>query len=79
MADTYIVTGTLTDERTVSLDEAVPLKPMKVRVVVEPLRPALHRSYQEIMAEIRENQKSRRYQPPSREEVDAYLRDRRNC
>ncbi len=33
----YVVTGTLTDEHTVTLDEALPLAPTRVRVVVEPV------------------------------------------
>jgi len=72
--NTYIVTGTLTDARTVKLDEALPLTPTKVRLVVEPLSPASQRPYQEVMAEIRARQLSRGHRPPSQEEVDAYLR-----
>ena len=37
METAYIVTGTLTDQNTVTLDEALPLTPMKVRLAVEPL------------------------------------------
>jgi len=37
MRKVYIVTGTLTDDHTVTLDEALPLKPVKVRLVVETL------------------------------------------
>ena len=33
----YIVTGTLTNERTVTLDEALPLPVTRVRLVIEPL------------------------------------------
>ncbi len=43
--NTYIVTGTLTDDHTVTLDEALPLTPMKVRLVVEPFRSVPQRPY----------------------------------
>lgn len=80
MNNTYIVTGTLTDERTVTLDEALPLTltPMKVRLVVGPLRSAPQRPYLEVMADIRQRQQARGHQPPTREEVDAYLQAERD-
>lgn len=78
MNNTYIVTGTLTDERTVTLDEALPLTPMKVRLVVEPLRPVPQRPYLEVMADIRQRQRARGHPPPTREEVDAYLQAERD-
>jgi hypothetical protein len=77
MHNAYIVTGTLTDAQTVTLDEALPLTPTRVRLVVEPLLPASPCQYQEVMAEIRERQRVRGHQPPSREEVDAYLQAER--
>ena len=78
MHNAYIVTGTLTDAQTVTLDEPLPLTPTKVRLVVEPLLPASPRRYQEVVAEIRERQRARGHQPPSREEVDAYLQAERD-
>ena len=78
MNNTYIVTGTLTDERTVTLDEALPLTPMKVRLVVGPLRPVPQRPYLEVMADIRQRQRARGHQPPTREEVDVYLQAERD-
>jgi hypothetical protein len=78
MHNAYIVTGTLTNERTVTLDEALPLTATKVRLVIEPLGPASHRSYQEIVAAIRERQAARGYQPPIPEEVDTYLQTERD-
>jgi hypothetical protein len=74
----YIVTGTLTDAQTVSLDEALPLTPTKVRLVVEPLLSASPRQYQEVIAEIRERQRTRGHKPPTREEADAYLQAERD-
>jgi len=73
----YIVTGTLTDDHTVALDEALPLKPMKVRLVVEPLSSSAQRPYQEVMAGIRVRQQARGHRAPTREEVDTSLRAER--
>ncbi len=78
MHNAYIVTGTLTNERTVTLDEALPLTSTKVRLVVEPLGSAPHHSYQEIVAAIRERQEARGHRPPTTEEVDAYLQAERD-
>jgi hypothetical protein len=77
MRNAYIVTGRLTDARTVTLDEALPLESAKVRLVVEPLSPTLPRPYQEVMADIRQRQQARGHQPPLREEVDAYVQSER--
>ena len=77
MTNTYIVTGTLTDDHTVALDESLPLTSVKVRLVVEPIGPVSNRSYQEVITTIRERQQARNHQPPSREEIDAYLRHER--
>jgi hypothetical protein len=77
MHNAYVVTGTLTDARTVLLDEALPLMPTKIRLVIEPLTPIPKRSYQEVIAHIRAQQRARGHQPPTREEVDAYLQAER--
>lgn len=74
----YIVTGTLTDAQTVTLDEALPLTQAKVRLVVEPLLSTSLRRYQEVIEEIRERQRARGHQPPTREEVDAYVQAERD-
>ena len=74
----YIVTGTLTDAKTVMLDEALPLTSTKVRLVVEPLLSASARRFQEVITEIRERQRIRGHQPRTREEVDAYLQAERD-
>lgn len=78
MHNAYIVTGTLTNERTVTLDEALPLTSTKVRLVVEPLGSASQRSYQESVAAIRERQAARGHRSPTKEEVDAYLQAERD-
>jgi hypothetical protein len=78
MQTAYIVTGTLNDDQTVTLDEALPLEPMKVRLAIEPLEVKLLRVHDEIIAEIWERQQRRGYQPPTRDEVDAYLNAERD-
>lgn len=77
MRNAYIVTGTLTNERTVTLDEALPLSSIKVRLVVEPLAAVSARPYHEIMAAVRERQVARGHRPSTTEEVDAYLQAER--
>ena len=77
MQGSYIVTGVLTDKQTVKLDEPVPLSPMKVRVMVEPLRSRGQRPYIEVMAEIREGQHNRGHRPPTPDQVARYLRAER--
>lgn len=37
MQNPYIVTGAITDEYTITLDDALPLIPTKVRLIIEPL------------------------------------------
>ena len=78
MHNAFIVTGTLTDAQTVTLDEALPLTPTKVRLVIEPILSTNPRPYQEVIAKIRERQRTRGYKPPTREEVDAYLQAERD-
>ena len=78
MQTAYIVTGTLNDDQTVTLDEALPLEPMKVRLSVEPLAPKLSRTHDEVIGEIWERQHKRGYQPPTRAEIDDYLKAERD-
>lgn len=78
METAYIVTGTLTDEHTVKLDEPLPLAQGKVRLKVEPLAPAPKRPHDEVIAEIWARQNARRHQPRTREEIDAYIQAERD-
>ena len=77
MAKAYVLTGTLKDEQTVTLDEALPLTSGRFRLTLEPLPPESRKSYQEVVAAIRQRQKARGHQPLTREEVDAYLKEER--
>lgn len=77
METAYVVTGMLTDGNTVRLDEKLPWAAGKVRVLIEPVEIHQAKSYQEVMAEIHERQRLRGHQPPTKEEVEAYLRSER--
>lgn len=77
MHHAYIVTGALTDERTVTLDEALPVRGGKVRLIVEVIPPDSGPSYAEVTAAIRHRQRQRGHVAPSRAEVDAALQAER--
>jgi hypothetical protein len=68
MAKAYVLTGTLKDEQTITLDEALPLPTGRFRLTMEPLRPDSRN-----VADIRRRQRARGHQPRTHEEVDAYL------
>lgn len=74
MSETYVVNGSLTDARTVALDEAVPISSGRVRVVVESLDVLKPRPYREVMDAIRARQLRRGHQPPSPELVEEMIR-----
>jgi hypothetical protein len=76
MQSAYMVTGTLTDQRTVALDEALPVTSSKVRVVVEPMTTSpssSSRTYLEVIADIRARQDQRGFRAATLEEVDRAL------
>jgi hypothetical protein len=76
-AQTYVVTGTLTNQNTVILDEEVPITDTKVRVTIEPLINQHLRPLAEVLEEIRRQQQERGHVPPTAEEVDEYIRQER--
>jgi hypothetical protein len=79
MGKTEIVTGTLVDDHTVALDKPVDLRPIKVRVVIEPLDEKPRRLYRpEVISKIYAAQAARGYRPPSREEVDRRIQSERD-
>jgi len=59
MAKPYVLTGTLRDELTVALDEALPLKFGRVRLTLEAVGPEPQKHYQEVLADIRRRQRAR--------------------
>jgi len=75
MGKPEIVTGTLIDDRTVALDKPLTLRPMKVRVTIEPLDEKRRRPYRpEVVSQIHAAQAARGHRPPSRDEVDHRLK-----
>lgn len=75
MKQAYIVTGTLKGNQTLVLDEPLDMYDWKVRVIVEPVEALPRRPVKEVIAEIRREQKARGHVPPTKEEIDEYLRE----
>jgi hypothetical protein len=73
MAKPYVLTGMLEDGKTVTLDQVLPLEPMRVRLVLEPFPLEPRKSYRDVVAGIRQRQQARGHQPRTRDEVDAGL------
>ena len=73
----YTVTGTLTDEKTVTLDESLPISARKVRVTIEPLQEKRARPLDEVLAEIHAELRAAGHQPPTSQEVADYIRQER--
>jgi hypothetical protein len=78
MPRTYTVTGAVIDGQTLKLDEALPISQGKVRVVVEVVEPETNPPFMEVMEQIWAGQRARGHVPPTREEVDAYLKAERD-
>jgi hypothetical protein len=78
MQNAFIVTGSVADERTLKLDEALPVKAGKVRVTVEVLPDELKPTLSQVLEQIHQGQRERGFVPPTREEVDAYLNAERD-
>ncbi len=83
MTESYVVTGTMTDPRTVTLDEPLAIESQRVRITVEPVTPepvvpTSKRPYLEVMEEIRQAQRLRGHKPRTKEEVDAYIQAERD-
>lgn len=70
----FTVTGTLQGDRTVILDESIPLAPMRVKLSVEPLGRSSKRPLLEVLAEIHQRQDSRGHVPPTQNQVDKYIK-----
>jgi hypothetical protein len=78
MQSAYIVTGSVTDERTLRLDEALPVKAGKVRVTVEVLPAEPGPALGEVLDRIHQGQQARGFVPPTRAAIDAYLQAERD-
>jgi hypothetical protein len=77
MSQTYHVTGELTDNQHVRLDEPIPLTTGRVRLVVEKLSNDPQADLVAFERLLRERQAARGHVPPSKEQVDAYLNSER--
>lgn len=78
MNSAYVVTGTLTDGKTVQLDEPLPVAAGKVRVTVEVVATTPPKqTLQEWLNDLRKRQAARGHVPRSREEIDASIREER--
>ena len=75
MNSEHVVTGTMTDTKTIALDAAVLTVGMRVRVVVEELVPAPKITMQEAIAEISRRQKERGFVPMNTAQIDALFAD----
>ena len=73
MQTTYVVTGTLVDGDTITLDELLPMPAQRVRLVVEPIETDALRPLQTVLAAIRARQTARRHRSPTCAEIDGYL------
>jgi hypothetical protein len=80
MTTAYVMTGTLTDGKTVQLDEALPVVGGKVRVTLEVVEPAARSSQSllEWLEDLRKRQAARGHVPMSVEEVERYIKEERD-
>jgi hypothetical protein len=78
MSQAYEVTGELTDNRHVALDQPIPLTSGKVRVIVEQISAEPKPDLAAFERALRERQQARGHVPRTREEIDAYLNAERD-
>jgi hypothetical protein len=78
MSQVHQVTGQLTDNRHVTLDEPIPLNAGKVRLIVEAIENGPRPDLEAFEQRLRERQRARRHLPRTKEEIDAYLNSERN-
>ena len=77
MSATRVLTGTLTDPKTMTLDEPLDAASNPVRVVITLPGPVSTKSWREVLDEIHEGQRQRGHVPPTQEEVEASMREMR--
>ena len=80
MSDAYTGVGTLSDQKTVILDEPAHLPPGRVRVTVEPLPDEQpDHTWLETLQAIRQALRDSGYHPRTRQEIDEQIRAERNA
>ena len=79
MTTIYTVTGTLRDNRVVTLDESIPLYSQRVRLTVEPLPQEIAdgQRFLNTLHAIRDKLAATGYQLRTKEEIDAQIRAER--
>ena len=78
MMGAQTVTGTLTDGKTIVLDQTIAVKPGPVRLTIEPAEPAPGRmALAEVLDELRRRQAARGHVPRTRDEIDRELKEER--
>jgi hypothetical protein len=75
MTKTHVVNGTITDPKTITLDESLPEGDGRVRVWVEILPKGPKPTMAEAIAEIRARQQARGHVPPTTAEIEAHFVD----
>ncbi len=79
MTQAYVLTGQLSDSRSLVLDEPVPLNNGRVQVTVQAImQKKSKQSHDEILSRIHARMKARGHVPPTKEEVDRYIEEERN-
>ena len=78
MSEAYTGIGTLSDEKTVVLDQPIQLPPGRVRVIVERLtEDGPKEDWLDKLHAIRRTLRESGYHPRTREAIDAQIRDER--
>jgi len=78
VSEAYTGVGTLSDEKTVILDQPIHLPPGRVRVIVEPLPgEQMENVWLDTLHAIRESLRESGYRSRTREEIDEQIRSER--
>lgn len=79
MSQAYVLTGQLSDSRSLVLDEPVPLSDGRVRVTVQAMTNKKSKSLHfEILAKIHARLRAAGHIPSTREEIDRSIQEERN-
>ena len=78
MSHVHQVTGELTDNSHVTLDEPIPLAVGKVRLIIEEVPPEAKSDLATFERTLRQRQQAHGHVPRTKEEIDAYLNAERD-